>query len=131
MNFRKVNLTYTAIIWLKLIYKYINLNIYENIYSESDSDDNDIIVHRSTKNDLNIESDSDNDASTFQKKMIGSVHNITENEMLLRVNFSIQSKITDLQISSNIFESIQFFKLFLSDQFINGIIKETNHVRYS
>lgn len=61
------------------------------------------------------------------KKMIVLVHNIIENGMPLRINFSIGSKITGLQISSNIFEAIQFFKLFFSDQLIDGIIKETNN----
>ena len=43
-----------------------------------------------------------------------------------RVNFSIGPKVTGPQIPSNIFEPIQFFKLFFSEQLVNGIIKETN-----
>lgn len=47
--------------------------------------------------------------------------------MPLRVNFSIGSKITDLQVFSNIFEYSIFQIISNYLQLINGIIKETNN----
>ena len=47
--------------------------------------------------------------------------------MPLRVNFSIGSKITDLQVFSNIFEYSIFQIIYNYLQIINGIIKETNN----
>ena len=101
-------------------------NLYsDDGYSEGDSDDSDIIVDPSRKA-RPTESDTDDNASTSSEE--DDWASITENEYVpLRVNFSIGPKVTGPQISSNIVEPIQFFKLFFSDQLVDEIIKETNN----
>ena len=98
------------------------ININENGYSEGDIIYD--IIHRSRKA-RPIESKTYDNASTSSED---DQVNITENGYVpLKVNFSIGAKIAGPQISSNIFEPIQFFKLFFSNQLVDEIIKETNN----
>ncbi|XP_024220714.1 piggyBac transposable element-derived protein 4-like [Bombus impatiens] len=100
----------------------INESRYSDTESDSDSSD---IINRSRKA-RPIESDTDDTASPTTEE--DDWISITEDGYRpTRINYSIGPKSTGPQISSNIFEPIQFFKLFFTKPLVDEIIKETNN----
>lgn len=99
----------------------------ESRYSdtESDSDSSDIIINRNRKA-RPIESDT-NDTAISTTEEDDWISITEDGYRSTRVNYSIGTKSTGPQISSNIFEPIQFFKLFFTKPLVDEIIKETNN----
>ena len=54
--------------------------------------------------------------------------NVTErDDIFQQIKFTVSPKVTGPQISPNIIEPIDIFKLFFTDELVDNIIKETNN----
>ena len=108
-----------------------------NIVDEDESDDydsSDSVLLPKKKRVMPIaDSDSDDELSENENTNGDSDEsseweNVTErDDIFQQIKFTVSPKVTGPQISPNIIEPIDIFKLFFTDELVDNIIKETNN----
>ena len=103
----------------------VNVNFADNSDS-GNSSDSEIISPRKRRVPHILDSDSDEEecGNTDEDEEWKKVTETDENPR--RIEFSIFPKVTGPQVPHNIKEPIQFFKLLVTDEVIDNIMKETN-----